>query len=123
MLKIRELNVGNFVQLKNGTIYQLELKDFQSLFFEESLKNGDILPIQLTPEWLNKFGFFYGHGVYGNNWFPKGFGFSPIYRRNIYYGFCNFPLSVREFQYVHELQNHFFILKGEDLKINNDEEI
>jgi len=75
---------------------------------------GDFRPIPLTEEWLLKFGFEYrgGHGYKSpmgeNFYFSIGNGFiHEMYRHTNFKGV----------KYVHQLQNLYFVLTGEELTI------
>lgn len=109
MIKPEELRIGNWVMGDNGPV-QIEPNSFQNIF------NGsyDQDPIPLTEEWLAKFGFEYREmnlgyvkeATEGNIYISKKFTFE----------FDGFNIGMqREIQYVHQLQNLYFALTGEEL--------
>jgi len=120
-MKTNELRIGNWVfdsdQLEEFTIESDTL-------FDES--DGDcmekhIKPIPLTEEWLEKFGFerkgfhFNKYGlqiiIADENDFLIEYSFSGIRYNNV-------NLVVR-IKHIHQLQNLYFALTGEELKLTN----
>jgi hypothetical protein len=110
-MKASELRIGNYVEfcsvgIPTGNTGQVEGGTIAS--FEECYIR--LLPVPLTEEWLLKFGF-----ERRNNWFRKG-DFS--YEDNkIYLSFgchCEGPEET-DIKYVHQLQNLYFALTGEEL--------
>ena len=114
-MKATELRIGNLVQyhwnnkMKNVSVYPDLIKALQ---FENSLYE----PIPLTEEWLLKFGFEFYEG-------EKTF-FNDSYERNrvrlnyredkkIFYWEDR---NNMELKYVHQLQNLYFALTGEELE-------
>jgi hypothetical protein len=73
---------------------------------------SDFEPIPLTEEWLLKFGFEWkNHGLHKDNWVIRQFGGDwTIFLSNEKY---NFDIKLC---YVHQLQNLYFALTGEELK-------
>ena len=114
-MKASELRIGNFVQL-NINITQVDVIDYNQIIATEFglIELNYIKPIALTEEWLLKFGFekdrngyFLGilsFSITKNNKFMICINDSPIQT------ICN---------YVHQLQNLYFALTGEELIINN----
>lgn len=107
MIKANELRIGNYFQSNVvGTlcIGQIHPADF-ALYDGVILSN--IEPIPLTEEWLIKFGFsVYKHGAELGN-------FSILKLLNPIEYNC---LGVN-LKYVHQLQNLYFCLCGEELTI------
>jgi len=151
-METHELRIGNFVklnrsqtELKLGIVvgmaegsrvlnvkYEFENRWFEkewnelSVFVDES--QGDLSPMQLTKEWLLKFGFV--DDSIGNNmdkidrkfYNIHGLIFSISEEPLIYHWFdnyqdefysCNIGVPIR---YVHQLQNLYFVLTGTELK-------
>jgi hypothetical protein len=121
-MKANELRIGNWVnyriydKLDNPQEYfdlsQVDAIDLQTL------DDHYYQPIPITEEWLVKFGF----GLDGEGWYwlrkkdhitPHGYSFN-------YYG--NFleidELRISKIEFVHQLQNLYFALTGEELQIN-----
>ena len=108
-MKATELRIGNFVDLysKTATVCR---NDFSTGL---AIKKGK--PIRLTEEWLIDFGF--------NNTNTTEF---PNYTKGMYQcrwrhgetNICNNHGFIKDLKYVHQLQNLYFALTGEELKIN-----
>lgn len=120
MLKARELRIGNLVYFMHTTtpeVIQITPRFFSSLAggqtFDEQKKSGESelpeqwQPIGLTEDWLIKFGFEMGaHG------FDRIKGDFIV---TLEYEFYYKNLRLQEIQYIHQLQNIFFALSGEEL--------
>lgn len=104
-MKPTELRIGNLVQTnfkKEKEITDIKLIDFKENFF----RLYD--PIQLTEEWLLKFGF----EKTENGYFVKdGIILYPI--RDLYFRGNLFIKA--DIKYVHQIQNLYFALIGEEL--------
>lgn len=119
-MKTNELKIGNFVYFL-GNVHEIEglskrlrpdVGHFLLSNMEHAQKGFHLKPIPLTEEWLFKFGF-----VKGSLYFKKGLldcvEISEDGSFNIYYGEDeNNSISI---QYVHQLQNLYFALTGEEL--------
>ena len=122
-MKANELRIGNYVwdDYSGEMIVSQIMYSTESVWFRKTwtLPDGharcsDIKPIPLTDEWLLKFGF-------------KKEGFSYLHNDLILHVFSNARLvSVPDedgewvniqppVQYVHQLQNLYFALTGEEL--------
>lgn len=133
MVKSNELRVGNIVygvsdrievikeiHYKGGIWTQPIKMDFQSAGNCE-----DISGIPLTPEWLERFGFensvvkLAGGGEIKFDDYKKGsIGFSPVGGNGglwqIFFGTQYKGVFIK---YVHQLQNLYFALTGEELEV------
>jgi hypothetical protein len=76
-----------------------------------AIPSDKLKPIPLTEEWLLKFGF----DKIDFQFIKNGIKLFPI--RDLYYR-GNFPIKS-DIKYVHQLQNLFFALTGEELTIKN----
>jgi hypothetical protein len=104
-MEAKDLRIGNFVVTNFKR--EKEVTDIDHVsFIEDFMKLYD--PIPLTEEWLLKFGFkidkqhecdFASIGV-----------FTISFRDNFFYDYTNL-------KYVHQLQNLYFALTGEELTI------
>ncbi len=115
MLKASELRIGNLVMFDKELIDLgwINLKDLSN---ELPITNALYKPIQLTEEWLVKFGF------ETNNWTDNG---HPIYYGWNKSGFLlegklpNLSLDGSNneliIKHVHQLQNLYFSLTGKEL--------
>lgn len=130
-MKANELRIGNLLQDNSSLLLEVVgLCNFKILrtppivcraLDEDTIKEigvvpEDIRPIPLTEKWLLKFGFV-------NNW--NGFSkygywkddFKIISAGNsVFYTIINGKET--EIKYVHQLQNLYFALTGEELTIN-----
>jgi len=131
-MKANELRIGNYYICSDDNEI-VSIDDAYSLYLIQENKNA--LPIPLTEEWLLKFGFVkqknyskVRNGISKFNWtkdnihyfsiekhhfgeYDEGQTFYPTFRfSNIF-----IPLST-----VHQLQNLYFTLSGEDLILNED---
>lgn len=129
MIRANQLRIGNFLYVSGNTIdtYQTSKPkrvdiDFLKAIDEENKQRPDGLltwfnPIPLTPEILEKCGFnvtskgFYQH--------PNWYNLSLKYFRGSYALRCNFmDIITNNIYYVHQLQNLYHALTGEELEIN-----
>lgn len=122
-MKATELRIGNYI-LNNGKIVEVDYLTPTSIGYDNgkfSSFNSAVMhyePIQLTEEWLLKLGFELCfqtcyRGRYSN------FRINGIW----VYFFCDtntveFRDSDFIIDYVHQLQNLYFALTGEELTIN-----
>ena len=134
-MKANELRIGNLfykIDRSNAVhipvpipmkIYGIELFEVEFLgiavnpvqnnFFKCSL--ADVSPIKITPEWLNRLGFEKdSDGVFKFDWcflqFVDGEAtLSPGYAAKV----------NPSFKFVHQLQNLYFALTGEELTIHH----
>lgn len=115
-----ELRIGNFVQHKCGAHYKISAYDIVDV------ADGTfyIKPIPLTEEWLLRLGFIkpdrYMSGGFMIDGYEDGFFVSSGFN------FCQFCLIDQmvdtryisdNIKYVHQLQNLYFALTGEELTI------
>ena len=107
MIKIQDLRIGNWYLNENGLSTQVD-----ALFGVELMGK----PIQLTEQWLLNFAFLKENAGYLNN---------EIYIAKIDSVFCH-PIMLfdcedyLEIQYIHQLQNLYHALTGEELTLTND---
>lgn len=112
-LQPKELRIGNYLQDRKGKIAIVEelskdkIKAYSGMVTDLPLK-----PIPLTEEWLDKL---------GAKLFPDGESLELSNRligyadcRNTYYD----KATGIDLEYVHQLQNLYFALTGEELTIN-----
>ena len=129
-MKTKDLRLGNLVY-KDGEIYQIESLGYHKsespwqnlvhLASDDDDNICDYKPILLTKEWLLKFGFrkyndFVGH------WYLKDYDYSVINLHGKYTCFaCDGDIKYQlkaNIRYVHQLQNLYFVLTGDELEIN-----
>jgi len=129
-MKANELRIGNFINYEQTTHVILTVSTTEadeyaySRWIEEKgaefyFHTLDIInPIHLTEEWLIKFGFEKVGSNYQKAWL--------LLHGNIKTGTMDFLLNepitgkykATVLQYVHQLQNIYFCLTGEELTIN-----
>lgn len=118
-MKAQELRIGNIVNyygddFPNGTQCTVDSEDIR-LMDNNPVYASEHKPILLTEEWLIKFGF---KNEVGNEW-AAAKGLFVIEKFDLLYNFsagsgCALSRSIK---YVHELQNLFFAITGQELTI------
>jgi hypothetical protein len=111
----RELRIGNYVQGDFKKCIEVTNKIMNAKI---ELDNQWLKPIPITKEWLLKFGFVQQYwGVFLTTYYRKGNilyslsdGNVELYKPNI---------CLTQLKYVHQLQNLFFALTGEELTFKN----
>lgn len=113
MIQVNELRIGNLVSIENkpyiitsGDIYNLDCyyKNYIQFYHE----------IPLTEEWLVMFGF--TKRKFSYLW---GFGNFLYDERLKLWTWYGIQLHDYLIQYVHQIQNLYFALTGEELKLND----
>ena len=124
MIKANELRVGNLVSFSNqnwivANIYPHYVEGVIKFKGKSVLECKEIKPIKLTEKWLLRCGFF----KYNNAYVLK----EPSSNCNIFqFSICeNLTYNTGELQpkidYVHQLQNLYFALTGEELVFSSTE--
>jgi len=110
-MKASEVRIGNLLNHNNGfvvgpfTINSIHISDLE----RDNAYAKEYEPILLTEEWLISFGFkFKSYGYSEEEW--KQWNFNGYYLN----GFRCTTSGV-ELEYVHQLQNLYFALTGEEL--------
>lgn len=107
-----DLRIGNYVKGvrvgKVKTIFSthFQVDDINSVSLGYSIQDK-FEPIPLTEEWLIKFGFTKNFEEYSTKHLKIG---KRVNKKGFYYG-------GREIKHVHQLQNLYFALTGEELTI------
>lgn len=121
-MKANELRIGNWVEIiqpKNGIYTTVEQSTF-STNIEKSFK-----PIPITEEWLLKFGFEFYETEKANNYkIGKHWRFTFVTegknKGSMYVRFINISwMDSPTLCHVHQLQNLYFALMGEELTIKS----
>tara|TARA_R110000772_G_scaffold99393_1_gene199295 strand:+ start:42 stop:404 length:363 start_codon:yes stop_codon:yes gene_type:complete len=115
-MKANELRIGNYyididdklTELSGYELYEMTIKENT-----ESLGETEFRPIPLTEEWLVKFGFEKLEGWDDMYYFK--IGYFQIYEYNV----SGYEYDDFNIKHVHQLQNLYFALTGEELKIND----
>jgi hypothetical protein len=129
MIQAKELRLGNLV-LKQGFEYydgkkvpDNGIKEVDYRLFEDVIDDpGHFDGISLTPEWLEGLDFKKYTGTTGKEIYKFPVGRLAIYKTGDDYtvGVFDFDggyLHLVSLQYVHQLQNLYFALTGEELSI------
>jgi hypothetical protein len=126
-MKATELRIGNLVNYliidemderkKWFEVYEIDYDDIRIIQNKHEV-NQDYQPIPLTEEWLVKFGF---KQIKPNHYWFKGknlLRFSLI-DNNLHcsIGDDEYGVLYKMIKYVHQLQNLYFALTNEELKI------
>lgn len=116
-MKATELRIGNYVELRGETttIWKVSKETIHAEPFDCPMCD-EIKPIPLTEEWLLKFGF----EKHLNYWMipSKGFFIGVTLNNEIYPMFdTDNPIPIKTLKYVHQLQNLYFALTGQELTI------
>ena len=125
-MKANELRIGCNFQLENGVlgggIATIKNKYDLDVAFD-LLESNSIKPIPLTEEWLLKF------GLQPNKWFcENSFCIVEDKTGDTHYGWCmkvqnashTKEIEFGYFKYVHQLQNLYFALTGEELTFKSE---
>jgi len=117
-----ELRIGNWVMDDDESyeIFQVASiekgeEETEGMYFINGGWIDDVLPIPLTEEWLLKFGFEKDDPFFTN---MDSYSFNGL-TMEFYKKECQFHYQGAdiEFKYVHQLQNLYFALTGEELEI------
>ena len=134
MVPINEVRIGNFLMFDfpNGSKVQYKIERINNNFdgFKIIATINDIQAekvhgIPLTNEWFAKFGFERINKQFQHNWILKPERTGGYY--SIQFAEDKFWLSnseydawcyvIKDIEYVHQLQNLYYVLAGEDLTI------
>ena len=129
-MEAKELRIGNFIRFEDDetTIEKIVVTYQHIRVISKGL--AEYKPIPLTKEWFVKFGFkkpMFGHG-WENGYVelkcPEEIACSPIddeNDKNLYlHSGGEYQLSEVPVKYVHQLQNIFWCLMGEELTLKHD---
>lgn len=137
-MKAEELRINNWYEsTKFGSRVRFELSDFVELYhrcdgavLDEETIESLVKPIKITEKWLLKLGFVHDKAaiaLWKEAWSPG----HPSQRFDIYWNknhgvvmssryqeFSKY-LTMDHIKYVHQLQNLFYAITGEELITNN----
>ena len=107
-MKNTELRIGNLV-------YDFTDHCNVNILAEDLTDVSNFKPIPLTEEWLLKFGF---DAIFSNELWKDSFGYSLESKGlGLQYSYDEGTFRVY-CEYIHQLQNLYFSLTGEELTIN-----
>lgn len=120
-MKAEELRLGNFIQVRKGKIVPMIIHDLNLMLEWERVKYSrtpPIRPVPLTEEWLLKFGARKINHIYGYTFWT----FHNTKQNNCLIDIYENRTEVNSrgvfhCEYVHQLQNLYFALTGEELTI------
>lgn len=116
-LKATELRIGNLVYNE----FTREQMEVYPIMIHQLSKIGstNIKPILLTEEWLLKFGFHRHHADYSNDViYIKNIDSNNGFEWGVYPNELGSGIEIKNrilLRYVHQLQNLYFALIGEEL--------
>ena len=109
-----ELRINNLVMDENYNIVTITHEDFMGVNDDGGFP---LRPIPLTEEWLVKFGFI--QTIIGfesvNEYFPFSIEINSLGVAELYIEFYGGDKYKKLIKYVHQLQNLYFALTGEEL--------
>lgn len=119
----RELRIGNFVNIKHCEGYQ-NVYSINPTIGGYYTVNGfaDVSGIPLTPEWLERFGWIWNEECGSYEKFPNGdvrlnLSFREVSQSYTMFNHVLKATIAERIWYVHQLQNLYFALTGEELTI------
>lgn len=113
-MKAKEIRIGNYFEYKERII-KFDIADFIEVYHNSEFLELLLKPIELTEEWLIKFGFIY-HESFKHwviNWGSNGVEFLRFDENYKMFSFQLGKGKYKVIQYVHQLQNLYFALTGE----------
>jgi hypothetical protein len=121
-MKASELRIGNKFYLPNGEVGTISYHEIRLLVVSQEKPNYK--PIPLTEEWLLKFGWKFEKDFRKDFWFcidnegnRSEFGVISTLTIGKYNYADYFTLYGIRVDYVHQLQNLYFALTGEELVV------
>ena len=118
-MKANELRIGNYVSVTwNGSSEITEIEQYHVRLKDGFSDIESLRPIPLTKEWLLKFGF--NANRYNDEFelYPLMFDCEYTDHGEWNISYDGHPLST-EVKYVHQLQNLYFALTGEELTLKS----
>lgn len=116
-MEAMELRIGNILR---GPVWVWSIQKIKDKIIINELPDFEHKPIPLTEDWLLRFGF--ENSKTQDKFFTKGnnIGISTADNQlRFIQGNFVCQLVLREIKYVHQLQNLYFALTGEELKLSN----
>lgn len=119
-MKSNEIRIGNLC-LKQEEIYSITALDILNIEeCEDRNSFHGFIPIVIEKEWINKFKFTFNEK--NNEWWKASLIGSRIIKIYFETGVNQFAFTInamqfKEIKYIHQLQNLYFALTGEELTI------
>lgn len=113
MIVFTDLRAGNFVKVFFGGKKKLLKLTLDDLF---KIRDGalDVFPVNIAPEWLMKFGFSHHQSFVHFKLHPA---FVVQEKEGWFFMVRTFRVNRHPVLYIHQLQNLFYALSGEELII------
>lgn len=117
MIQANELRIGNLLSYRNNVV-KINLSDIDYVYTDNTGSQKYFKTIPITEEWLLKFGFDKSNRIDFGELKPcyANFSFALMIRHNSY--FIDWIGGNTEIKYVHQLQNLYFALTGEELTLS-----
>lgn len=125
MIKSNELRIGNYLYIpgldrivKVRSVFKTHFtcEDKDGVCFEESFRMN-YQPIQLTEQWLLGFGFEFMTSRQGQTYYHID-GWTVLYTYGSWYYSTSASITIGlKLQFVHQLQNRYLSLVGEELTL------
>ncbi len=128
-MKAEELRIGNWVLDAECEPYYFQVEqiskfvgyDLFAVYRNGSIKTKEPEPIPLTEEWLVKFGFEKVDHIHGYSFWSLSKSKINKCHINVYEHTTTWMgYNIKHVKYVHQLQNLYFALTGEELTIKTD---
>lgn len=120
MIDAKDLRIGNFIlDLKNGSIASVIKLNEALIGGKKEIRvngnsNQEYKPISLSEEWLHRLGFT-TQGIIKKEIVKDGKKITLYLNDLSGYGFAT-EIGIIKLEYVHHLQNLFYILTGQELE-------
>ena len=128
-MKKTDLRIGNLVGIKETALHADGCNHSEAIFEIEEIKKGvvqfkgyhaneyykDLNPIPLTEQWLLDFGFKVEREFYDKGKLSISLANPKDYHPNGRVSYNSWAIMESQPKYVHQLQNLYFALTGEDL--------
>ena len=132
-MKAEELRIGNLVNFNDTIATVLELRENHArieymrsdtgMRYSTLVEYGRLEGVLITEEWLVKFGFKHKKtdkaNCYTLNFFSLNFVNDGRYKGKTFIRVANFNPDINNFLFIHQLQNLYFALTGQELTPSN----
>lgn len=127
MIKVNELRIGNYFkpikESKDEFVEAVEIHSSGHVYCEDSagviFNSNEFEPIKLTEEWLLKFGFYKRYTTGNYSIVINGYSYGINTSGNVDLDYEEYE-NICEIKYVHQLQNFYSALTGEELTLKTD---
>jgi len=119
-MKATELRIGNLVQDRHSE--ECGMIDIVVLGIIDTMENHSYEPIPLTEDWLRRFGFEFDNAC---SWWRSNIELTNGDPEEIGYAVFNDQgncIRAESIEYVHQLQNFYHALTGQELNLNKEDE-